>query len=81
MQTKFISVTIFLVLPLSILAVYFPGLSGGFVLDDLIGLEEQIIPYYRLRIRSENRRGSEEALLKGLENGYFKYSLMLFRKR
>ena len=56
------------------------AVNSGFVIDDLIGLEEKIIPYYRLRLKSENKRGSEDALLKGLENGYFKYSLMLFRK-
>lgn len=34
MQKKYIPVTILVVLPLSILAIYFPGLSGGFVFDD-----------------------------------------------
>lgn len=53
------------------------AMDNGFEVDDLIGLESMIIPYYRLRLRSKNRRGSEEALLKGLENGHFKYSMML----
>ena len=61
-------------------AVFGFRLNNGFAIDDLIGLEDKIIPYYRLRLQSRNRRGSEQALLKGLENGYFKYTLMLFTK-
>jgi len=56
------------------------AISTGFEIDDLTGLEEKIIPYYKLRLKSVHKRGSEEALLKGLENGYFKYSLFLLRK-
>jgi len=57
------------------------AVANNFEIDNFLDLAPQVIPYYRLRLQSAHKRGSEEALLKGLENGYFKYFLLLLHKR
>lgn len=48
---------------------------------DVVQHEEQVLPYWRLRLASAHRTGSEVWLIDGLENGFLKYSTILCQKR
>jgi cyclopropane fatty-acyl-phospholipid synthase-like methyltransferase len=52
----------------------------GLALDDLVHLERETLPYWRLRLRSGHRSGTEPWLIHGLETGGFHFSAIRFRK-
>ncbi len=54
--------------------------QAGFSIDDVVGLEHETLPYWRLRLGSKNARGSEQILIRCLESGALHFSAVLFRK-
>jgi geranyl diphosphate 2-C-methyltransferase len=56
------------------------AMGAGFAVDDIVHLERETLPYWRLRLRSSKRTNTEPWLIHGLENGGFHFSAMLFRR-
>ncbi len=52
------------------------AINNGFALDDIVHLNRETLPYWRLRLRSTYQTGTEPWLIHGLENGGFHYSAM-----
>jgi len=54
--------------------------KNGFNLKKMIPLEKKVIPYWELRNKLPNKRGTEEHIIKGLKSGALQYSMMLLQK-
>ena len=54
--------------------------AAGLELVDLVDLGHHVIPYWTLRLFSSHQAGTEESILRGIQDGAMKYSLMIFRK-
>ncbi|WP_437532136.1 methyltransferase domain-containing protein [Sorangium sp. So ce726] len=54
--------------------------ANGMRVDDVVGLERETLPYWRLRLRSKHRAGTEPLLIRAFESGALRFLAMRFVK-